>query len=96
MGACFVSARTRRMFARATTSRPFRRKRSIEPPRRTPTEARSRGGLARLFRIAFRRIPLELVHWIKCLHALSRADMLIVAGTGIVCDYVTGPLGYPL
>jgi polysaccharide pyruvyl transferase WcaK-like protein len=54
-----------------------------------------RGGLTRLFRVAFRRIPLELVHWIKCLHALSRADMLIVAGTGIVCDHTTGPLGYP-
>ena len=36
-----------------------------------------RAGLTRLFRVAFRRIPLELVHWIKCLHALSRADMQI-------------------
>ncbi len=54
-----------------------------------------RGSLAWLFRIAFQRIPLELFHWLKCLHALSRADMLIVAGTGIVCDYVTGPSGYP-
>ena len=54
-----------------------------------------RGGLRRIFRIAFRRIPLELVHWIKCLRALSRTDMLIVAGTGIVCDYTTGPMGYP-
>lgn len=53
-----------------------------------------RGNLTRLFRITFQRIPLELVHWIKCLHALSRADMLIVAGTGIVCDQ-TGPLGWP-
>ena len=61
---------------------------------RSGTTAR-RGGLMRFFRIAFRRIPLELVHWIKCLHALSRADMLVVAGTGIVCDYLTGPLGYP-
>jgi polysaccharide pyruvyl transferase WcaK-like protein len=54
-----------------------------------------RGSLAWWFRIAFQRIPLELVHWIKCLQALGRADMLIVAGTGIVCDYQTGPLGYP-
>jgi polysaccharide pyruvyl transferase WcaK-like protein len=54
-----------------------------------------RGSLTWFFRIAFRRIPLELVHWIKCLHALRRADMLIIAGTGIVCDYTTGPLGYP-
>jgi polysaccharide pyruvyl transferase WcaK-like protein len=54
-----------------------------------------RGGLTRFFHVAFRRIPLELVHWTKCLQALSRADMLVIAGTGIVCDHTTGPLGYP-
>jgi polysaccharide pyruvyl transferase WcaK-like protein len=54
-----------------------------------------RGSLTRIFRIAFKRIPLELIHWIKCLSVLGRTDMLIVAGTGIVCDYTTGPLGYP-
>ena len=53
------------------------------------------GRLARIFRIAFRRIPLELVHWVKSLRAVSRTDMLIVAGTGIVADYVCGPLGWP-
>ena len=54
------------------------------------------GSLMRFFRIAFQRIPLELVHWIKCLHALSRADMLIVAGTGIVCDYTDRAVGLSL
>jgi polysaccharide pyruvyl transferase WcaK-like protein len=54
-----------------------------------------RGRLARLFRIASRRIPLELIHCIKCLHVLSRTDMLIIAGTGIVSDYLTGPLSWP-
>jgi polysaccharide pyruvyl transferase WcaK-like protein len=54
-----------------------------------------RGSLKRFLRIAFRRIPHELAHWIKCLYALSRTDMLIVAGTGIVSDYLTGPLGWP-
>jgi len=54
-----------------------------------------RGGLERIFRIAFQRIPLELAHWIKSLRAVSREDMLIVAGTGIVADYMTGPLGWP-
>ena len=53
-----------------------------------------RSRLARIFRIAFRRIPLELVHWVKCLSAVSRTDMLIVAGTGIVTD-LCGPLGWP-
>ena len=54
-----------------------------------------RGRLLRIFRIAFRRIPLELIHWIKSLHAISGTDMLIVAGTGIVADYMCGPLGWP-
>ena len=92
---CFVSAPTPRTFERATTLRLFRRKLSIGPPRRDPAQARVGVGLARLFRIAFRRIPLELVHWINCLREVRRADMLVVAGTGIVCDYLTGPTGYP-
>jgi polysaccharide pyruvyl transferase WcaK-like protein len=54
-----------------------------------------RGRLARIFRIAFQRIPLELVHWAKTLRAVRRTDMLIVAGTGIISDYVCGPLGWP-
>lgn len=54
-----------------------------------------RGRLARILRIAFQRLPLELMHWVKSLRVLGRTDMLIVAGTGIVADYMTGPLGWP-
>ena len=54
-----------------------------------------RGRLARILRIAFQRLPLELVHWVKSLRAVGRMDMLIVAGTGIVADYLCGPLGWP-
>ena len=54
-----------------------------------------RGRLARIFQIAFRRIPFEAVHWIKSLCAVGRTDVLIVAGTGIVSDYLCGPLGWP-
>lgn len=64
------------------------------PAERSDANAR-RGNLTRIFRNVFKRIPLELVHWIKCLHALSRSDMLIVAGTGVVADYLCGPLGWP-
>ena len=53
------------------------------------------GRLARIFRIACKQIPLELVHWVKSLRAVSRTDMLIIAGTGIVQDYTCGPLGWP-
>src|SRR5580700_9317914 len=34
-----------------------------------------RGRLARIFRIAFQRIPFELVHWVKSLRAVSHTDM---------------------
>ena len=64
----------------------------------TATRSRSPGPLGRLawiFRIAFKRIPVELVHWVKSLRAVSRMDMLIVAGTGIVSDYLCGPRGWP-
>jgi polysaccharide pyruvyl transferase WcaK-like protein len=54
-----------------------------------------RGKLTRIFRIVFQRIPHELVHWIRCLHALSGTDILVIAGTGIVADYLCGPLGWP-
>jgi polysaccharide pyruvyl transferase WcaK-like protein len=55
----------------------------------------SRGGVARMLRIVFRRIPLELLHWARSLRAVARTDMMIVAGTGIVADYMCGPLGWP-
>src|SRR5690242_14201068 len=54
-----------------------------------------RSRITRIVRITFKRIPLELVHWVKCLRAVSRMDMLIVAGTGIVADYMCGPLSWP-
>jgi polysaccharide pyruvyl transferase WcaK-like protein len=54
-----------------------------------------RSRLARFFRIVFRRVPVEMVHWAKSLRAMSRTDMLIIAGTGVVSDYLTGPLSWP-
>ncbi|MBO0733750.1 MAG: polysaccharide pyruvyl transferase family protein [Methylocapsa sp.] len=26
---------------------------------------------------------------------MSQSDLLIVCGTGVVCDYLTGPIGWP-
>jgi polysaccharide pyruvyl transferase WcaK-like protein len=53
------------------------------------------GRLIRGIRIAFHRIPLELLHWVRTLRVVRRTDMVIVAGTGIVADYMCGPLGWP-
>jgi polysaccharide pyruvyl transferase WcaK-like protein len=51
--------------------------------------------LRRFLRIVFRWIPLEIAHWVRCIGPLNRSDMFIIAGTGIVNDYLTGPLGWP-
>lgn len=64
----------------------------------TPSEHGRRGMLGqlqRLLRIAFYRLPIELAHSIRCLKAIRREDLLIVAGTGIVADYMCGPFGWP-
>lgn len=56
---------------------------------------RPKGRVGRSLRFVFRRLPLEFVHWLTMLRVIGRTDMLIVAGTGIVADYMCGPLGWP-
>jgi len=51
--------------------------------------------LARLGRIVFRRVPLELAHWYKMLRVTARSDVLLVPGTGIVTDGSCGSFGWP-
>jgi polysaccharide pyruvyl transferase WcaK-like protein len=60
-----------------------------------PPHARPRRHVARLLRLAFRRIPNEFAHCVAALRILRRTDVLIIAGTGIVNDYLTGPFGWP-
>ena len=66
---------------------------------RTAAKTSSSGGplsrLARIFRIAFKRIPRELLHWVKSVRAVRPMDVLIVPGTGIVSDYLCTPFGWP-
>lgn len=59
-----------------------------------PRSGRPQGVAARIIRIVFRWIPLELVHWMKCLRKIRGTNMLVVAGTGIVTD-LCGPFGWP-
>lgn len=72
----------------------------LRPPSGTPAaqEPRSHGfgaKLARLGRIALRRIPQELAHWCSMLRVMVRSDVLLVPGTGIVTDGGCGSFGYP-
>ncbi len=57
--------------------------------------ARPNGFLGRVLRLLFIRLPLEFAQWLRMLRLMWRTDMLIVAGTGIVADYMCGPLGWP-
>ena len=91
----YASVRTRRMYEHVTVSRLFLQERSIIPLRKGPPRTGGAVAWREIVRIAFRRVPLELVHWGKSLRAVRRMDILIVAGTGIVADYMTGPLGWP-
>lgn len=65
-------------------------------PARRSHGSRSLGAkFARLGRIAFRRVPHELVHWYRMLRVIIGSDVLLVPGTGIVTDAPCGSLGWP-
>ena len=50
--------------------------------------------LAKWLRIVLIQIPKELLHWANGLRMVKGSDMLIVPGTGLVSDYLTGPFGW--
>jgi polysaccharide pyruvyl transferase WcaK-like protein len=54
-----------------------------------------RSGLMKLLRKILFRIPLELIHWAKGFKVIKGSHMLIVPGTQVVSDYLTGPFNWP-
>jgi polysaccharide pyruvyl transferase WcaK-like protein len=60
-----------------------------------PRAGRAEGRVGKILRILFRSLPIEAAHWLKMLRAMWRQDLFIVAGTGIVADYMCGPTGWP-
>ena len=54
-----------------------------------------RSRLMKLVRKMLFRIPLEVIHWVKGFKAIRGSQMLIVPGTQVVSDYVTGPFSWP-
>jgi len=54
-----------------------------------------RSRLMKLLRKILFRIPLELIHWAKGFKVIKGSHMLIVPGTQVVSDYVTGPFSWP-
>lgn len=51
--------------------------------------------LMKLLRKILFLIPLELIHWAKGFKVMKGSQMLIVPGTQVVSDYVTGPFSWP-
>ncbi len=51
--------------------------------------------LMKLLRKILFRIPLELIHWAKGFKVVKGSHMLIVPGTQVVSDYLTGPFSWP-
>lgn len=51
-----------------------------------------RGRALRLLRRLFVRAPLELVEWWKAFRALEGTRMLVMTGTGMLCDFGIEPL----
>lgn len=54
-----------------------------------------RAPLLRLLRKTLLGIPTELAHCARAFHALRGARMLLIPGTGFLCDAYTGPFGWP-
>lgn len=54
-----------------------------------------RGGLSRLARVVFQRIPGELMDWVKAVRTLRGTDLVVMTGTGMLTDYSTSAFGYP-
>jgi polysaccharide pyruvyl transferase WcaK-like protein len=65
------------------------------PAAATGAAAQRRGLVARVLRLLFHRIPLEIAHWISCLRIVRGSDLLVVPGTQIVSDYLCGPMSWP-
>jgi polysaccharide pyruvyl transferase WcaK-like protein len=50
---------------------------------------------AKIVRWGVRRMPRELMHWVRSLRLMSGMDVLIVPGTGILTDDRCGPFVWP-
>jgi polysaccharide pyruvyl transferase WcaK-like protein len=63
--------------------------------RRLFTSPPLRGHHNRMVKLARRlviRLPLEILEWVKAFRILSGTSMLVMTGTGMLCDYGIGPL----
>jgi polysaccharide pyruvyl transferase WcaK-like protein len=56
---------------------------------------RRRSLAARALRLLFRRLPLEIAHWVRCLRVIRGSELVVVPGTQIVSDYLCGPMSWP-
>jgi len=55
----------------------------------------TQGRCGKVVRKLLFRMLVEICHWAKGVRIMSRSDMLIVPGTQVVSDYLTGPWSWP-
>jgi polysaccharide pyruvyl transferase WcaK-like protein len=53
------------------------------------------GGIGRVFRVLFKRIPEEIRDWLRAIHILRGTSAMVMTGTGMLTDYATSASGYP-
>lgn len=51
--------------------------------------------MPRIFRILFRRIPGELMEWLRAVKGLRGVQLVVMTGTGMLTDYSTTAFGFP-
>jgi polysaccharide pyruvyl transferase WcaK-like protein len=52
------------------------------------------GNLAKVLRIC-KRVPGELMDWLKAIRTLRGTDLVVMTGTGMLTDYMTTATGFP-
>jgi polysaccharide pyruvyl transferase WcaK-like protein len=61
-----------------------------------PAQANRQTNLVmRIVRVLFRRLPREVISWVKGIKLLASCDAMIVPGTGLLTDYSSSPMGIP-
>jgi polysaccharide pyruvyl transferase WcaK-like protein len=68
-------------------------RRSIE---RKGISQQERGGkLAKLVRLLFLRVPVEIGDWLRAIRTLRGTRLVVMTGTGLLTDFSTSAFGYP-
>jgi polysaccharide pyruvyl transferase WcaK-like protein len=54
-----------------------------------------RGLMVTWLSIVLWQLPKHILHWVRGFWIMKGSDLLVIPGTGVVADYLTGPFSYP-